>query len=102
MATFTLWQISTTELWVDTMYGAIAAVGVDQQPRAGHNPLLALFFVAFIVFGGKLLTTSPAMAHCAHYMPFSSGASARMYSAQGVHACQAAPTHGCHAVDLPL
>lgn len=53
MATFTLWQISTTELWVNTMYSAIAAVGVDQQPRSGHNPVLALFFIAFIIFGGK-------------------------------------------------
>lgn len=52
LATFTLWQISTTELWVDTMYTAIAAVGEDQQPRPGHNPVLALFFIAFIVFGG--------------------------------------------------
>lgn len=52
MATFTLYQISTTELWVDTMFAAIAAVGPDQQPRPGHNPVLALFFIAFIVFGG--------------------------------------------------
>lgn len=52
LATLTLWQISTTELWVNTMYAAIAAVDVDQQPRAGHNPALALFFIAFIVFGG--------------------------------------------------
>jgi hypothetical protein len=86
MATFTLWQISTTELWVDTMHGAIAAVGVDQQPRAGHNPLLALFFIAFIVFGGKLLTALPAMLHFAHDMPVSSdvrGCSARRKQAQG-------------------
>lgn len=54
MATFTLWQISTTELWVDTMYKAIAAVGPDQQPQSGHNPVLALFFIAFIIFGGEL------------------------------------------------
>jgi hypothetical protein len=53
LATFTLWQISTTELWVNTMYTAISAVGVDQQPRAGYNFALALFFIAFIVFGGE-------------------------------------------------
>jgi hypothetical protein len=52
LATFTLWQISTTELWVNTMYSAIAAVGVEQQPRPAHNPALALFFITFIVFGG--------------------------------------------------
>lgn len=55
LATFTLWQISTTELWVNTMYAAIAAVGADQQPRDGHNPALALFFIAFIIFGGGCL-----------------------------------------------
>lgn len=53
LATFTLWQISTTELWVNVMYTAISAVGVDQQPQAGYNPALALFFIAFIVFGGE-------------------------------------------------
>jgi hypothetical protein len=35
------------------MYTAISAVGVDQQPRPGHNFALALFFIAFIVFGGE-------------------------------------------------
>lgn len=59
-AAFTLWQISTTELWVDTMYKAIAAVGVDQQPRSGYNPVLALFFVAFIIFGGECFVRAVA------------------------------------------
>lgn len=34
------------------MYQSIAAVGIDQQPRDGANPALAIFFVVFIVFGG--------------------------------------------------
>lgn len=55
-ATLTLWQISTTELWVDTMFRGIAAVGVDQQPRDGFNPALALFYIAFIIVGGKAVT----------------------------------------------
>lgn len=51
-AALTLFQISTTELWVDTMYRGLAAVGIDQQPRDGASPALAMFFVVFIVFGG--------------------------------------------------
>eukprot|EP00882_Tetradesmus_deserticola_P033810 GHRQ01038657.1.p1 GENE.GHRQ01038657.1~~GHRQ01038657.1.p1 ORF type:complete len:184 (+),score=57.40 GHRQ01038657.1:62-613(+) len=50
-ATLTLFQISTTELWVDTMYDSVAAVDIDQQPRSGHNPALAVFFVVFMIFG---------------------------------------------------
>lgn len=50
-AILTLFQISTTELWVNTMYDSVAAVGIDQQPRDGHNPALAVFFVVFMIFG---------------------------------------------------
>jgi hypothetical protein len=51
VAILTLFQISTTELWVNTMYDSVAAVGIDQQPRDGHNPALAAFFVVFMIFG---------------------------------------------------
>ncbi|KAF6257951.1 Ion transport protein-domain-containing protein [Scenedesmus sp. NREL 46B-D3] len=51
VAILTLFQISTTELWVSTMYDGVAAVGIDQQPRDGHNPALAAFFVVFMIFG---------------------------------------------------
>jgi hypothetical protein len=33
------------------MYDSVAAVGIDQQPRDGHNPALAVFFVVFMIFG---------------------------------------------------
>lgn len=52
MAILTLFSISTTELWVNTMYDSIAAVGINAQPRDGNNPALALFFVVFMIFGG--------------------------------------------------
>jgi hypothetical protein len=51
VAILTLFQISTTELWVNTMYDSVAAVGIHQQPRDGHNPALAAFFVVFMIFG---------------------------------------------------
>jgi voltage-dependent calcium channel T type alpha-1H len=51
-AIVTLFSISTTELWVNTMYSGVAAVGVDQQPVDAHNPAISLFFVVFMVFGG--------------------------------------------------
>lgn len=39
---------------MNTIFAAIAAVGPTQQPRLGHNPVLALFFIVFImcIFGG--------------------------------------------------
>eukprot|EP00882_Tetradesmus_deserticola_P012558 GHRQ01013311.1.p2 GENE.GHRQ01013311.1~~GHRQ01013311.1.p2 ORF type:complete len:204 (+),score=77.59 GHRQ01013311.1:709-1320(+) len=33
------------------MYDSVAAVDIDQQPRSGHNPALAVFFVVFMIFG---------------------------------------------------
>lgn len=112
MATFTLWQISTTELWVDTMYGAIAAVGVNQQPRAGNNPLLALFFIAFIVFGGEPLDDFTSHGtRCAGHACYSrhmwvhrrclehvSGAEP---ATRGLIVARRRPFHTCRVVFLP-
>jgi hypothetical protein len=51
LAMLTLFQISTTELWVDVTFSAVDAVGVDQQPVKNHNPAVAVFFVLFMIFG---------------------------------------------------
>lgn len=50
-AVWTLFSISTTELWVDQMDACIDAVGVEQQPIRNSNPAVAVFFVVFMIFG---------------------------------------------------
>ena len=51
LAMLTLFQISTTELWVDVAFSAVDAVGIDQQPVTNHKPAIAVFFVVFMIFG---------------------------------------------------
>lgn len=46
-----LFQISTTEGWVDLMYAAVDSAGIDMQPRRGNRPIFIYFFVLFIIAG---------------------------------------------------
>ncbi|KAL7543245.1 hypothetical protein ACHAXR_012558 [Thalassiosira sp. AJA248-18] len=46
-----LFEISTTESWVNVMYAAIDQRGIDMQPVRDNNRLWALFFVVFLVLG---------------------------------------------------
>ena len=46
-----LFEISTTESWVDVMHAAIDQRGIDMQPVRDNNRLWALFFVIFLVLG---------------------------------------------------
>jgi len=50
----TLFQISTTEGWIDVMNSGIDSVGIDLQPAKNHNIYWAFFFVIFIVLGNFL------------------------------------------------
>jgi hypothetical protein len=43
--------ISTTEGWVDLMYAAVDATGIDMQPRLNMNYGYIYFFVLFIIAG---------------------------------------------------
>jgi len=47
----TLFEISTTEGWTEVMYAAIDQRGIGMQPLKNSNPIWALFFVCFLVFG---------------------------------------------------
>ena len=47
----TLFQMATTEGWIDVMYYGVDAAGIDMQPVKDNNPYWMLFFVLFIVFG---------------------------------------------------
>ena len=46
-----LFEISTTEGWVDVMYAAIDQRGVDAQPVRDNNRLWALYFIVFLMLG---------------------------------------------------
>jgi len=46
-----LYEISSTESWVDVMYAAIDQRGIDTQPIRDNNPWWILFFVVFMIFG---------------------------------------------------
>ena len=47
----TLYEISTTEGWVDVMYAGIAGVAPFMQPIRGHNGIAIIYFVIFMLFG---------------------------------------------------
>jgi hypothetical protein len=46
-----LFEIATTEGWVDMMYKGVDAVGQMRAPRRDNNESWALFYVAFIIVG---------------------------------------------------
>lgn len=47
----TLFEISTTESWVDVMYTAVDARGPHKLPHRDENKYWSLFFIVFIIFG---------------------------------------------------
>jgi hypothetical protein len=51
----TLFQMSTTEGWIDVMNRGIDAVGADFQPIKEFNVYWSLFFMIFIFFGNFLI-----------------------------------------------
>ena len=50
-AVLTLFEMSTTEGWVDIMYKGVDATGIDKEPKENHNRLSALYFILFIIIG---------------------------------------------------
>jgi len=46
-----LFEMSTTEQWVDMMYAGVDATGIGMQPIRDHNPAFVFFFVAFMIVG---------------------------------------------------
>jgi len=50
-ALMAFFSISTTENWVDLMYAAVDARGIDMQPVRGSNYGYIYFFIFFIVLG---------------------------------------------------
>jgi len=50
-----LYEIITTEGWLDVMYYGIDANGIEVQPKINNNPIFALYFVSFIILGNILI-----------------------------------------------
>jgi hypothetical protein len=46
-----LFELSTTEGWVDVMYSAIDSTGLYMQPKRDNALSVILFFVLYIVVG---------------------------------------------------
>lgn len=51
----TLFQMTTTEGWVDVMHDGIDSVGIDMQPKRNNNIYLVSFFVAFMITGSQFI-----------------------------------------------
>lgn len=54
-AWITLFEMMTTEGWVDIMSNGVDARGIEKQPETEHNQLAAIYFVVFIILGWFLL-----------------------------------------------
>jgi hypothetical protein len=54
-AMMTLFELATTEGWIQIMYSGIDAVDVDYQPQKNHSMGWALFFIVFIIFGSLFI-----------------------------------------------
>ena len=46
-----LFEIATTEGWIDIMYAAVDQRGIEMQPIRDNNPFWALFFIVFLIVG---------------------------------------------------
>ena len=51
MAQFVLYEIITTEGWLDVMYKGIDTVAIGAQPKYNNNQMLSLYFISFIIIG---------------------------------------------------
>ncbi|XP_023619154.1 sodium channel protein type 10 subunit alpha [Myotis lucifugus] len=52
MGYLALLQVATFKGWMDIMYAAVDARGVNLQPKWENNVYMYLYFVIFIIFGG--------------------------------------------------
>ena len=50
-----LFQMMTTEGWAGVMFMGIDARGVDLQPKENTSPLMALYFVVFMIIGSQFI-----------------------------------------------
>lgn len=55
LGTRTLFEMMSTEGWIDVMNNGIDAVGVDMQPKKDHNTYMILYFTIFMMFGSQFI-----------------------------------------------
>eukprot|EP00798_Chlamydomonas_sp_ICE-L_P013774 gene13774-19682_t len=55
LSMWTLFQMASTEGWVDVMLSMVDAVGVDEQPIPNHHPSIEIFSVVFIIVGSFII-----------------------------------------------
>ena len=51
----TLFQMMTTEGWVNVMENGIDSVGIDKQPKQNYNVWLIFYFIAFMIIGSQFI-----------------------------------------------
>ena len=51
----TLFEMSTTEGWVGTMWNGVDSVAIDREPEVKRNIYWVFFFMAFIIVGSQFL-----------------------------------------------
>ena len=50
-----LFEMSTTEGWVDVMYWGIEARGPDKAPKKNNAPLWGIYFIIIFVVGSLFI-----------------------------------------------
>jgi len=50
-AILVLFEIITTEGWLNVMYDGVDSVGVDMQPKKNNSPFMTVYFISFIIIG---------------------------------------------------
>lgn len=50
-----LFEIMTTEGWLQVMHDGVDARGIDLQPKRGENTWLVLFFIVYILMGNVFI-----------------------------------------------
>ena len=54
-AMVTMFNLMTTEGWVQVMWHAVDATGYHQEPIVDNKPIYILFFIVFLIFGALFI-----------------------------------------------
>ena len=54
-ASLTLFEMMTTEGWMQVMYSGIDAKGINRQPELNYQPYWSFYFIGFIIVGNVFM-----------------------------------------------
>eukprot|EP01061_Rhynchopus_euleeides_P034241 TRINITY_DN57980_c0_g1_i1.p1 TRINITY_DN57980_c0_g1~~TRINITY_DN57980_c0_g1_i1.p1 ORF type:complete len:1027 (+),score=434.72 TRINITY_DN57980_c0_g1_i1:46-3081(+) len=54
-AFLTLFQVASLEGWVEIMHLSVDAVSYDEAPRKDYNPIVAYYYILFVIFGSFVI-----------------------------------------------